>query len=423
MVGISAGGGLTLDFTSGASIGGTISGGTVGSVLFIDSSGNLSQDNPNFIYSSNTLKVPILNITSAAIARLALSANGTNTLYASSGGNNLVFSGPANTTAVSTGLIQFNNISAFSTNSSLQSVFLALTPTINSSGTGGNTDLLINRTQTGTGSGNQYLIDLQVASSSKFNVDNTGNITMGTSNAGIIKDSGSNNRFGFGAITNSYNALGGASANINHLFGSVTQTQSSGVGTGVDIAFTLNQTSTAGFTDLLINRTQTAVGSGLQSFIDCQVASASLYTIANSGKQTKYAGVTAVGWGSPAIYGAGRSTAQTAAVASVAAYTVGAADGSFYVSCNVLVTTATTHVFSVTCAYTDEGNTARTLTLNFTTSAGTIGTSVTNANGAVPYVGIPVGIRCKAATTITIATTGTFTSVVYNVEGFISQLS
>lgn len=31
--------------------------------------------------------------------------------------------------------------------------------------------------------------------------------------------------------------------------------------------------------------------------------------------------------------------------------------------------------------------------------------------------------RCKAATTITIATSGTFTSVVYNVEGTIKQIA
>lgn len=119
-----------------------------------------------------------------------------------------------------------------------------------------------------------------------------------------------------------------------------------------------------------------------------------------------------------------RSLAQTAAVASVCAQTVGASDSTFEVAANVLVTTATTHAFTVTCAYTDEGNTARTLTLPFVNVAGTaIVTSVANATGAVPYMGIPIRIRCKAATTITIATTGTFTTVVYNVEGSILQLA
>jgi hypothetical protein len=119
-----------------------------------------------------------------------------------------------------------------------------------------------------------------------------------------------------------------------------------------------------------------------------------------------------------------RSVAQTAAVASVATLTLGASDGTFEVAANVLVTTATTHAFTVTCAYTDEGNTARTLTLPFVLVAGTaIVTSVANANGAVPYMGIPVRIRAKAGTPITITTTGTFTTVTYNVEGSIWQIA
>lgn len=118
----------------------------------------------------------------------------------------------------------------------------------------------------------------------------------------------------------------------------------------------------------------------------------------------------------------GRAAAQTAAVASVSTFTVGATDASFEVSANVLVTTSTNHNFTVTCTYTDEGNTARTLTLPFTLVAGSaIVNAVANANGAVPYMGIVQHIRAKAATAITVATTGTFTTVTYNVEGIIKK--
>lgn len=56
--------------------------------------------------------------------------------------------------------------------------FLSLTPKYNqSSGTAANTDLLINRTETAVGSGAQLLMDLQVGSTSKFKVDNTGKAT------------------------------------------------------------------------------------------------------------------------------------------------------------------------------------------------------------------------------------------------------
>lgn len=112
-----------------------------------------------------------------------------------------------------------------------------------------------------------------------------------------------------------------------------------------------------------------------------------------------------------------RKTAQTAAV-NLATYTVGASDATFIVSANVLVTTSTVHAFTVTCSYTDEGNTARVLTLQFSSLAGAMVTSIANAAGAVPYEGAPLQIRCKAATTIIIGSAGggTYTTVTYNIE-------
>ena len=144
------------------------------------------------------------------------------------------------------------------------------------------------------------------------------------------------------------------------------------------------------------------------------------------GKLTAYNGVNTAGNGVPIIVAQDRTVAATAAVASIATYTVGANDGTFEVSANVLVTTATTHSFTLTCAYTDEGNSARTLTLTFGLVAGGVTTTaVANATGTVPYHGVPVTIRCKAATTITIASAagGTYTTVVYNAEGIIKQLA
>lgn len=137
---------------------------------------------------------------------------------------------------------------------------------------------------------------------------------------------------------------------------------------------------------------------------------------------TSYNGIATAGNGLSSVQAAGRFTAQTAAKASVATYTLGASDASFIVSANVLVTTATSHNFTVTCAYTDEGNTARTLTFNFSSLAGVLATTIINTGGAVPYEGVPAHIRCKASTAITIATTGTFTTVTYNVEGIIQKV-
>lgn len=92
-------------------------------------------------------------------------------------------------------------------------------------------------------------------------------------------------------------------------------------------------------------------------------------------------------------------------------------DRTYEIGGNIRPTTATTHAFTMTVSYTDEGGTARTLTMTFTLVAGgTLVTSIANANGTVPYMGVPQRIRCKKGTTIVFATTGTFTTVTYNAE-------
>lgn len=123
--------------------------------------------------------------------------------------------------------------------------------------------------------------------------------------------------------------------------------------------------------------------------------------------------------------GYGRATAQAAANASVATYTVGSSDGTFLVSANILITTSTLFNFTATVSYTDEGNTSRVVTLQFSNLAGTFVNAIANAAGAVPYEGVPLHIRCKASTSITIATAagGTYTTVVYNAEGSIVQIA
>lgn len=138
--------------------------------------------------------------------------------------------------------------------------------------------------------------------------------------------------------------------------------------------------------------------------------------------------VASGGTGSTTLIGAGiskitsgRFTAQTAAKTNIVPFTVGGTDSSFLVWSNVLVTASTANSFTCTCTYTDEGNTSRTLTLNFSQLTGTFITTITNVTGVAPYEGVPVAIRCKAGTTITISTTGTFTTVTYNVESFIQQ--
>lgn len=153
------------------------------------------------------------------------------------------------------------------------------------------------------------------------------------------------------------------------------------------------------------------------------VGNTSQFQINTSGKVVAYSGIATTGWGTPSIYGTGRVTGQTAAAAAFAAYTVGGADGSFLVSANINVTAATTASFTTTCTYTDEGNTSRTLTMNFSNITGTLLTTITNITGTGAYEGVPLHIRAKASTAITFATVGTFTSVTYNAEASITQIA
>ena len=64
---------------------------------------------------------------------------------------------------------------------------------------------------------------------------------------------------------------------------SPTLTGSSGTDTSVAVLSTYNQSSTASGTDLLINRTQIATGSGLQNFIDTQIGGASQFRVDTAG--------------------------------------------------------------------------------------------------------------------------------------------
>lgn len=146
--------------------------------------------------------------------------------------------------------------------------------------------------------------------------------------------------------------------------------------------------------------------------------------VALSAKITTYNNLTTAGNGVPSIQGAGTVTAQTAASSSIATYTLGASDADFWVSGNVNVTASTTHTFTLECAYTDETNTARVVTFNVQQLGGTLITSITNVTGVGPYEGVPLHIRAKASTAITIRTNagGTYTSVTYNASGVITKL-
>jgi hypothetical protein len=140
-------------------------------------------------------------------------------------------------------------------------------------------------------------------------------------------------------------------------------------------------------------------------------------------KLTSLNGDTLAGNTIPAIVAYGRQTGQTAADASVVTYTAGASDESLEVSFDLLATTSTSYSFFCVLTWTDEGNTSRTLDLSsINASASNFETTIQNSSGP-QFNGIPIHIRAKSGTTVTIATAGTFTTVTYNVEGAIRRLA
>jgi hypothetical protein len=149
--------------------------------------------------------------------------------------------------------------------------------------------------------------------------------------------------------------------------------------------------------------------------------------LTQTAKTTTYNNIATAGWGVVAIQADGGSAANSnVRSAAAAAYTVGAADGLFVVSGNILINSGTTFSMSLDCVYTDQGNASRTLVLPLAQLAGTFVVTglATNVTGTGPYESASMTIRCKAGSTITIRPSagGTYTTVNYDVYANIRQV-
>jgi hypothetical protein len=94
----------------------------------------------------------------------------------------------SNTTGVATPTVRIGGTAQQSSGAATP---LSVVTTINQSGTASYTALLINPTETATGSGAKKLIDAQVGGSSKFAVDNTGKVTLSGTSATVSSGTGS----------------------------------------------------------------------------------------------------------------------------------------------------------------------------------------------------------------------------------------
>jgi len=153
---------------------------------------------------------------------------------------------------------------------------------------GNDTGLVVNQTDTAS-PGTSLLADFQVAGVSKFNINNLGVIGIGGSTSENIYQNGANVfRINAGTTYQIYTAADLASGNkFNFDDGSRALTASSGSQAYFAFSLKVNQSGTAAATDLLINRTETAVGSGTQRLISAQVGSVERFGISNKGFETR----------------------------------------------------------------------------------------------------------------------------------------
>lgn len=151
------------------------------------------------------------------------------------------------------------------------------------------------------------------------------------------------------------------------------------------------------------------------------VGSGNLTCMDSNGIFTTYNSETVLGNGVASIQSYRRATNGQTGSTSLTAYTVGGADESLEITANINVTTATINNFTVTCSYTDETGASIVSTLPFSSVTGSVLNNITNALGTGPFEGLPIHIRAKASTNVTIATTGTFTTVTYNFEGVMKR--
>jgi len=219
--------------------------------------------------------------------------------------------------------------------------------------------------------------------------------------------------FGYGSFIDVPAFGSGSPGAITTLYGGRVSNQgtthsTSAIGFQIDV-----QANATNNTSLAIGTTTTG-----QWGIYCNTTNASFF----GGLFSTYNNVATLGWGIAAIAGYVRPAQQVNTLVNLATKTVGAADGSFIVSANINVTVATASLIGATCTYTDETNTSRSLVLNFSNIAGVFATTTT-LNTAGAFEGVPLHIRAKSGTTITLATTGTVTTATYTAEGQITQVA
>jgi len=140
-------------------------------------------------------------------------------------------------------------------------------------------------------------------------------------------------------------------------------------------------------------------------------------TEASTDNSTKSASTAFVNNISPVQVAKGNLSGQTA-TGTVCTYVVGASDTNFLISAYLGITTSLSNSIIVQVSYNDETNTARTINLY----RGIVSTVTYTSSAVGSYPLMPQEILAKAGSTITIQTTNSISSGVFNIVGRILQL-
>lgn len=209
-------------------------------------------------------------------------------------------------------------------------------------------------------------------------------------------------------------------------------TTSETVGSGITISggrATAGGSSRAGGGLTLATGVSTGGGSSTMSFFTYTNTAATTsdnsaveaLRLAANGLATRWAGLTVVGMGLPAIVSATRITAQSSN-ATVTTHTP-ATDGLYEIAAFMFVSAVTALATTLTCTYTDEAGNARSMIFPVQQLSGSF-----IAAGAITGTGVwetpTMTIRAQAGAAISIITSaGTFTGVTYTAQGSIKRLA
>lgn len=147
-------------------------------------------------------------------------------------------------------------------------------------------------------------------------------------------------------------------------------------------------------------------------------------SLTSTGKIATYNAIATAGWGHPTVYASTTTgTITNATTTIVNAFAVPAADSSYEISVTVNVTASATAAMTCTISYTDVANTARVATVDFNLLTGVGVQSITTAQGNIDYTSAVTAFRCKASSTITIATAGSVVGITYTAQAIIKQVA